>query len=94
MKPELPEPDGVVDVVVGTQRVGGMIADVIEPRDAWSEEKMHAFYAEGFRAGIERAAQIVTTGEYCREVEHVQGCCDCGDMAAAIRGEAERKDER
>ena len=33
----------------------------------------------------ERCAKLVTTGDYCRYVDHNNGTCDCADMAAAIR---------
>lgn len=33
----------------------------------------------------ERCARLVTTGDYCRYVDHNNGTCDCADMAAAIR---------
>jgi hypothetical protein len=33
----------------------------------------------------EQCALLISSGKYCRYVEHAQGCCDCGNMAAAIR---------
>ena len=37
------------------------------------------------KAERERCARLVTTGDYCRYVDHNNGTCDCADMAAAIR---------
>jgi hypothetical protein len=41
--PPLPEADGASDVVVGTEPVAGMMADVVESVDAWSKERVHAY---------------------------------------------------
>jgi len=40
---------------------------------------------EAVKAEREACAALISTGEFCRHVEHVQGFCDCADMAAAIR---------
>lgn len=46
---------------------------------------LEAFAARIEAAERERCAKLVTTGDYCRYVDHNNGTCDCADMAAAIR---------
>ena len=45
--------------------------------------------SEAFLAGIAyaraKAAQLLLTGRFCRRVDHIQGACDCEDIADAIR---------
>lgn len=44
-----------------------------------------AMVRKAVEAERERCAQLVTSGDYCRYVDHNNGTCDCADMAAAIR---------
>jgi hypothetical protein len=41
------------------------------------------------REAYERAATLISTGEFCRYVRHGQDYCDCGLMASAIRALAD-----
>lgn len=44
-----------------------------------------AMVRKAVAAERERCAKLVTTGDYCRHVDHNNGTCDCADLAAAIR---------
>lgn len=90
--PELPEPDGTSDVVVGQIPVGAMMGDVTECVDAWSEPLVRAWGLACYRAGMERAAQIaekrVAPLRADSSQAHEVASANAHNIAAAIRKEA------
>jgi hypothetical protein len=57
--PELPEPDGSAEVVVGQQLVGGMMADVTSEIPAWSEELVREYALLAVQRERERCSEAV-----------------------------------
>ena len=44
-----------------------------------------AAWSAAVEAEREACAALISTGKFCRYVEHAQDYCDCGEMAKAIR---------
>ncbi len=46
---------------------------------------LHAKLLAAAAERTEAAAKLISSGEFCRLIDHQQGVCDCAEMAAAIR---------
>lgn len=48
-------------------------------------EALDEVLCDAMRIEREACAALISSGKFCRHVDHVQGFCDCAEMAAAIR---------
>lgn len=71
----------------------GLPEGLAEDPEAWLEVRtgaevvteVRAIQLATWKAAMEHAATMIRSGDFCRYVDHVQGVCDCEEMAAAIR---------
>ena len=55
------------------------------PRLVAEVRRLRQERVERVRAERERIAAALLTGRWCRVADHMQGACDCEDMAAWVR---------
>lgn len=86
--PELPPPDGSADVVVGSEQINGIAAEVLNPVDAWSKPLVIAYGRACYLKAIEDAERsVVEVGPQDGPLKLVTE-----GFAAAIRALAQESD--